>query len=68
MLMCGVVQSLWSFFPGTLRETCRALFFQKLLYSGHKDLMVFYLYVWTNNGNRHDSYMFAMSSAFSNIV
>jgi hypothetical protein len=70
---CGVVQTVCGFIDGTLRKTCRPSFFQKLLYSGHKRAHgiqfqsvvapdgFFTCMFGPITGNRHDSYMLAMS-------
>ena len=70
---CGLVQSVWGFIDGTLRKTCRPSFFQKLLYSGHKQAHgikfqsvvlpdgLFACMFGPITGNRHDSYMLAKS-------
>ena len=70
---CGVVRTVWGFIDGTLRKTCRPSFFQKLLYSGHKRAHginfqsvaapdgFFTCMFGPITGNRHDSYMLAMS-------
>jgi hypothetical protein len=70
---CGVVLTVWAFNDGTLRKLCRPSFFQKLLYSDHKRVHVikfqsvvapdgfFTCMFGLITGNRHDSYMLAIS-------
>jgi hypothetical protein len=70
---CGLAATTWGFIDGTLRKTCRPLYFQKLLYSGHKRCHgikfqsivtpdgLFACMFGPITGNRHDSFMLSKS-------
>ncbi len=66
---CGLVTTVWGFIDGTLRQTCRPSYHQKVMYSGHKRAHgmkfqsviapdgIFACLFGAVNGNRHDSFM-----------
>ena len=66
---CGLVKTVWGFIDGTLRQTCRPTYHQKVIYSGHKRAHgikfqsviapdgIFACMFGAINGNRHDSFM-----------
>lgn len=66
---CGLVNTVWGFIDGTLRQTCRPTYHQKVMYSGHKRAHgmkfqsviapdgIFACMFGAVNGNRHDSFM-----------
>jgi hypothetical protein len=66
---CGLVNNVWGFIDGTLRQTCRPSYHQKVMYSGHKRAHgmkfqsviapdgIFACLFGAINGNRHDSFM-----------
>jgi hypothetical protein len=69
----GLIDVVWGFIDGTLRETCRPSYFQRLLYSRHKrshgikfqqvtapDGLIVLMF-GPINGSRHDSYMLSVS-------
>ena len=70
----GAVQTVWSFIDGTLRPTCRPLYYQESAYSGHKrchglkfqsvgvpEGLIALLY-GPIPGSRHDSFMLTDSA------
>ena len=70
---CGLLDRIWGFIDGTVRQTCRPTYFQKRNYSGHKryhglkfqSVMTpdgfFGHFFGPTNGNRHDSFMLGES-------
>jgi hypothetical protein len=66
---CGLVTTVWGFIDGTLRQTCRPFYHQKVMYCGHKRAHgmkfqseiapdgIFACLFGAVNGNRHDSFM-----------
>ena len=70
---CGLLDCIWGFIDGTVRQTCRPKYFQKRNYSGHKRFHGlkfqsivtpdgFYGHFYgPTNGNRHDSFMLGES-------
>ena len=72
-LKCGLLDRVWGFIDGTIRQTCRPTYFQKRTYSGHKRFHglkfqsvvtpdgLFGHFYGPTNGNRHDSFMLGES-------
>ena len=70
---CGLLDRIWGFIDGTVRQTCRPTYFQKQNYSGHKRYHglkfqsivtpdgFFGHFFGPTNGNRHDSFMLGES-------
>ena len=70
---CGLLDRVWGFIDGTIRQTCRPSYFQKRTYSGHKRYHglkfqsvvtpdgFFGHFFGPTNGNRHDSFMLGES-------
>ena len=66
---CGLLDNVWGFIDGTVRQICRPKMFQKRTYSGHKRYHglkfqsvitpdgLFGHFFGPTNGNRHDSFM-----------
>jgi hypothetical protein len=78
---CGhLVVNIWGLVDGSLKETCRPSYFQRLLYSGHKrshgvkfqsvvvpDGLFAHLF-GPINGNRHDSFMLQKSQLLQQLT